>query len=67
MTMPANHLRIEDLTAVDEGRGVLFHHRHGGSDRGTLSSWNDHWIFCRFGHGSTAAACDPRQLTWEHE
>lgn len=59
-------IRIEDLTKWDKGRGVLFHTLHGTTERGVISSWNDQWVFCRFGEGSTAAACDPKQLTWEH-
>jgi hypothetical protein len=62
--MPDNHIRIEDLTEDDKGRHVAFVHHHGAREYGTLSSWNDQWIFCRFHSGSTAAACDPKQLEW---
>lgn len=66
--MPEDPIRISDLTERDKGRGVLFHHHHGATERGVLSSWNDRWVFCRFsagGEGGTAMACDPRQLTFE--
>ncbi len=59
-------IRIADLTEADKGRKVLFHHHHGGTEEGVVSSWNDHWIFARFTLGSTAAACDPEQLSWSH-
>lgn len=64
--MPDTPIRIEELTEADKGRGVLFHHHHGATEPGRLSSWNDHYVFCRFTSGSTAAACDPAQLTFEH-
>ena len=65
--MPAIPIVITSLTEADKGRGVLFHHNHGATERGVLSSWNDLYVFCRFGSGSAAAACDPKQLTFEHK
>ena len=64
--MPEAPIRIEKLTGADKERGVLFHHHHGATERGVLSSWNDRYVFCRFTSGSTVAACDPNQLTFEH-
>ena len=57
---------IINLTDADKGRGVIFHTNHGTQERGVLSSWNEHFIFARFTSGSTAAACDPRQLEFEY-
>ncbi len=57
---------ISKLTKTDKERGVIFHHHHGTRERGVLSSWNEHYIFARFTSGSTAAACDPAQLEFEH-
>jgi len=57
---------ISSLTETDKGRGVIFHTHHGSTERGVLSSWNDHYVFARFTQGSTAAACDPQQLEFEH-
>lgn len=64
--MPNDPIKIGALTESDKGRGVLFHHHHGATERGVLSSWNDRYVFCRFTAGSTAAACDPTQLSFEH-
>lgn len=60
-------MKIADLTNADKGREVIFHHHHGERDSGILSSWNEHYVFCRFTSGSTAAACDPEQLTFANE
>lgn len=57
---------LEDLREEDKGRGVLFLTHHGVIERGVLSSWNEWYIFARFTNGSTAAACDPKQLEFEH-
>ena len=58
---------LATLTETDKGRGVIFHHHHGATERGVLSSWNDYYIFARFHSGSTAAACDPAQVEFEHK
>ena len=59
-------MEISKLTEADKGRGVIFSTHHGTKERGILSSWNDHYVFARFTSGSTAAACDPEQLVFEH-
>ncbi len=59
-------IKLEELTSDDVGREVIFWHSHGKPEPGILSSWNDKYIFCRFTTGSTAAACDPKQLRWSH-
>lgn len=63
---PNDPIQLGELKEQDKGRGVIFLHHHGATERGVLSSWNDHYVFCRFGNGSTAAACDPKQLVFEH-
>lgn len=64
--MPNYPLTISELTDADKGRNVTFCHHHGTREHGVLSSWNDKYIFVRFGMGSTAAACDPKQLCWSN-
>jgi hypothetical protein len=47
------------------GRVVIYDGRHGGSkEQGVVTSVNEHYIFARFGHGSTSAACSPGSLTF---
>ncbi len=58
---------LTTLTEADKGRGVIFHHHHGATERGVLSSWNNHYLFARFTTGSTAAACNPTQVEFEHK
>lgn len=57
---------IDMLKDDDRGRTMIFHRHDGGTEVGALSSWNDKYVFCRFSSGSTAAACDPAQLTFAH-
>ncbi len=58
---------IARLRPPDVGRGVIYTPSAGKPERGVLSSWNDKYIFARFTSGSTAAACDPADLTWEFD
>jgi hypothetical protein len=56
-----------DVATLDEsckGRGVTYVHRHGRREFGTISSWNETYIFVRFGHGVAAMACYPSDLEW---
>ena len=64
--MPNHPLEISELKDSDIGRQVTFVHHHGEREFGVLSSWNNKWIFVRFGMGDTAAACDPQQLCWSN-
>ena len=64
--LPNYPIKIDELTEDDIGRQVTFVHHHGTREFGILSSWNDRYVFCRFSSGSTAAACDPRQLCWSN-
>lgn len=63
---------IAKLTDADKGRGVIYTPHHStpenpDTERGVISSWNDTYIFVRYGPGSTAAATDPEQLEWEQQ
>lgn len=56
---------ISQLTPEHVGRRVVYRPWHGGHEVGTISSWNDRFVFVRYGGSSTAAATDPRDLEFE--
>lgn len=52
-------------TKADIGRHVAYH--PPGQDKveqGEITSYNDHYVFVRFGLGSTSAACRREDLNW---
>lgn len=56
---------ISTLKQSDKGRKVLYSPDESNTDRsehGTISSWNDHFVFVRYGTGDTAAATEPYHL-----
>jgi len=60
-------MKINDLTENDKGRQVIYTPHHSTPDNpdteaGVISSWNEKYVFVRYGMGSTAAATDPDQL-----
>jgi hypothetical protein len=55
-------MKLTDLKETDVGRFVIYTAHHGEREEGVISSWNDTYIFVRYGRGSTAAATDPNQL-----
>lgn len=55
-------MNISELTDSDKGRHVIYTAHHGERESGVISSWNDRYVFVRYGMGSTAAATDPSQL-----
>lgn len=58
-------MTLEDIKPEDIGRNVTYTDPHTGvKSHGTISSKNSSWVFVRFHTGSTAAACDPRWLTF---
>lgn len=59
-------MQISNLTEKDVGRSVTYHPKHGAPEHGILSSWNEKYVFVRYTQGSTAAACDPQQLEFDH-
>ena len=58
-------------TQADIGRGVVYLDDHGQPatrQYGVISSFNDAFVFVRFGrHGTTAQACNRTDLEWEME
>jgi hypothetical protein len=58
--------KIEDreLTQSDVGATVLYV-ASGVVEFGKISSWNDQYVFVKYGEGDTAAATKPCDLRWE--
>lgn len=47
------------------GRVVVYDGRHGSQrQQGVVTSVNEHYVFARFGSGSTSAACSPGSLAF---
>lgn len=56
-----------DPTDADIGRKVIYRDRSGYKiETGSITSFNDHFVFVRYGSGSTSAATVRETLTWEH-
>ena len=59
-------MNINDLKDSDVGRLAIYTAHHGERQEGTISSWNDTYVFVRYGLGSTAVATDPDQLEFSN-
>jgi len=59
-------MQISDLIDSDKGREVIYTAHHGATESGVISSWNETFVFVRYGRGSTAQATDPEQLEFAH-
>ena len=59
-------MKIEDIELLPEhvGRAVRYVASHGAVQHGRIKSWNEHFVFCWYGIGDTAAATDPKDLRW---
>lgn len=53
---------VAALRETDVGRGVVYAPVAGPREDGFISSWNDEWVFVRYGASRTARATDPREL-----
>jgi hypothetical protein len=51
-------------TEVDIGRKVIYRGHAGEREEGAITSFNDHYVFVRYGTGSTSAATLRDQLEW---
>lgn len=62
-------MRIEELTDDDKGRAVIWKERKGIelTDRGVITSWNDRFIFVRYGSDLHSKATNPSELQFETE
>lgn len=51
-------------TEADIGRNVTYRGYAGEVERGHITSFNDHYVFVRYGSGSTSQATRRDQLDW---
>lgn len=62
---PPKGIDLSKLTDKDVGRKVVYRAAPNFEpEEGTITSWNDKYIFARYGSGSTSAATDPADLDW---
>ena len=63
-------IRIADLTERDVGREVIYTAPHGAMEEGVVKSWNDKYIFVKYGpcrfQDVTAAATKEEQLDFKN-
>jgi hypothetical protein len=52
------------VTEADIGRAVVYRRPYCKVEQGTITSFNDKYVFVRYGLGSTSAATDPSDLEW---
>ena len=53
-----------DPTEADIGRGVVYHGYAGELEQGYITSFNEHYVFVRYGSGCTSQATRRDQLEW---
>jgi hypothetical protein len=53
-----------DPTEEDIGRAVKYTAPHGAQEYGRITSYNDSFVFVRYGAGDTSAATKREQLEW---
>ena len=59
---------IKDLIKKDKGRAVVYRSWGGYKiEQGTITSWNDEFIFVRYGWGTTSAATRPIDLEFVYD
>lgn len=59
-------IEISKITKADIGRGVVYYSSGGDkTEEGVVSSWNDTFIFVRYGDERQAKATNPKDLEWE--
>ncbi len=51
-------------TEADIGRQVIYHGWAGERESGVITSFNDSFVFVRYGMGCTSAATAREQLSW---
>jgi hypothetical protein len=52
------------LTPGDVGKLVRYTPLHGETETGSVSGWNEEYIFVRYGGSLTGKATSPEQLEW---
>jgi len=62
---PPKGIDITKLTDADIGRFVIYRAAPNyAPEEGPITSFNHKYVFVRYGHGSTSAATDPKDLDW---
>jgi len=57
-------MNIKDLTEKDVNRKVIYS-SFNSKEVGVISSWNDKYIFVRYGNKTFGEATDPNDLEYE--
>jgi hypothetical protein len=60
-------IRIMSLRPSDVGRGVVYRPWSGVAEDGQIVSWNDRYVFVRYGGDTQAKATRPDDLSWLRE
>jgi hypothetical protein len=61
--MAKSMISISELTENEKGLEVVYDN-HGQREFGHISSWNDKYIFVRYGSNTQSQATNPEDLTW---
>lgn len=54
-----------DPSDEDIGRGVVYTPSHGESESGVITSFNEYYVFVRYGSNRHSQATNPKQLEYE--
>jgi hypothetical protein len=62
------HLELSALTKAEVGRRVVYRAQHADAvdEHGVISSWNDEYVFVRYGADIHTKATNPEDLEWFH-
>jgi hypothetical protein len=62
-------INIEELRESDKGRIVVYKSGHGLAppEKGTITSWNDKFIFVDYYGNGGSTATKPINLTWDKD
>lgn len=56
-----------ELTTADKGRAVIYTPKHGEQESGVITSWNDRFVFVRYGDELQSKATDPGDLQFDFD
>ena len=57
-------INIKDLTEEHKGQKVIYTTDGGTKDEGVITSWNDTWVFVRYGKDVGSKSTRPSDLEW---
>lgn len=55
---------LASLRPADVGRAVVYRPAVGAAEDGVIVSWNERYVFVRYGVQNSSKATDPRDLTF---